>query len=147
MPTFPVLVTRSRATTVTITPSTGTAVVPAHPKSIKGITYEREVIEFTSMALDQIKRICGEKKFEMVVITALFFKTEFNAIKAFWDSNLWCSTALAKPTDIAATASTNRTVTVTGAIAKIVEADVSDAGNAEPDTYEITIATDNIVLS
>lgn len=147
MPTFPVLVTRSRATTITITPSTGTAVVPAHPKSIKGITYEREVIEFTSMALDQMKRICGEKKFEMVVITALFFKTEFNSIKAFFDANLWCSTALAKPLDIAATTGTNRTLTVTGAIAKIVESDVGDEANKEPDTYEITIATDNIVLS
>lgn len=147
MPTFPVLVTRSRATTITITPSTGSAVVPAHPKSIKGITYEREVIEFTSMALDQMKRICGEKKFELVVITALFFKTEFNSIKAFFDSNLWCSTALVKPTDIAATVGTNRTLTVTGAIAKIVESDVGDEANKEPDTYEITIATDNIVLS
>jgi hypothetical protein len=137
-------VTRSRSTTLVITPSTGTAITPAHPKSIKGITYEREVIEFSSMTLDQIRRITGEKKFEMIVITILYFKTEMTALKTVWDNNYRCSTAIGKPLDVASTASTSSTLTITGQIAKLVESDVGDEGNKEPDTIEITIATDEI---
>lgn len=140
-------VTRTRATTATITPSTGSAITPAHPKSIKGLTWEREVIEFTSMTLDQMRRICGEKKFELLVITVLYFKTEFTALQTVFNNNYTCSTALVMPKDIANTTSTNKTVTITGQICKIVESDVTDAGNAEPQTLEITIATDEVTVS
>ena len=138
---------RTRATTATITPSTGTAIVPAHPKSIKGLTWEREVIEFTSMTLTQMRRICGEKKFELLTITVLYFKAEFTALQTVFNNNYTCSTALVMPTDIAATASSGKTVTITGQICKIVESDVTDAGNAEPQTLEITIATDEVTVS
>jgi hypothetical protein len=137
-------VTRSRSTTAVITPSTGSAITPAHPKSIKGITYEREVIEFSSMTLDQIRRITGEKKFELIVITCLYFKSEVTALMTVFNNNYRCSTVLSKPKDIANTTSTDSTLTITGQIAKIMESDVGDEGNKEPDTIEITIATDEI---
>jgi|GEM_PF-6220466 len=140
-------VTRTRATTVTITPGTGSAITPAHPKSIKGFTWEREVIEFSSMTLDQQRRILGEKKFELFVITILYFKTEFTALQTVFSNNYPCSTAFVMPTNIAATALSGKTVTITGGIAKIMESDVTDAANGEPATLEITIATDEVTIS
>lgn len=137
-------VTRSRSTTVVITPSTGSAITPAHPKSIKGITYEREVVEFSSLTLDQTRRITGEKKYEMLTIGALYFKSEMTALKTVWDNNYRCSTVITKPLDVNSTASTGSTLTITGQICKITEPDVGDEGNKEPDMIEITIAVDEI---
>lgn len=144
-------VTRSRSTTVVITPAAGTptinAVTPAHPKKISGITMEREVIEFTSMTVDQIRRILGEKKFELIVITMIYFKSEFTTLKSAWDNNRSCSTVITKPTDIAATSGTGQTITVTGGISKIALDEISDEGNRQPDTMEITIAADEFTFA
>jgi hypothetical protein len=144
-------VTRSRSSTIVVTPAAGTptinAITPAHPKKISGITMEREVIEFTSLTVDQIRRILGEKKFELIVVTMLYFKSEFTAFKSCWDNNRDCSTVITKPTDIANTGSTGQTITVTGRISKIMLDEISDEGNRAPDVLEVTIAADEFTFA
>jgi hypothetical protein len=144
-------VTRSRSSTIVVTPAAGSptinAITPAHPKKISGITMEREVIEFTSLTVDQIRRILGEKKFELIEVTCLYFKSEFTALKSCWDNNRICSTVITKPTDIANTANTGQTITITGGISKIVTDEISDETSRAPDVLVFTIAADEFTFA